>query len=147
LSLKSQISEDLKNAMRAGEAGKRDTLRLLQAAIKQREVDERVEMDDTAVLAIVEKLIKQRRESITQFEAAGRTDLADKEKMESAILQAYLPAALSEAEIAQIIEAALKSTGAAGIKDMGKVVAAVKPQVAGRADMAQISNLIKARLG
>lgn len=133
--------------MRAGEAGKRDTLRLLQAAIKQREVDERVEMDDTAVLAIVEKLIKQRRESITQFEAAGRTDLADKEKMESAILQAYLPAALSEAEIAQIIEAALKSTGAAGIKDMGKVVAAVKPQVAGRADMAQISNLIKARLG
>ncbi len=133
--------------MRAGEAGKRDTLRLLQAAIKQREVDDRVEMDDTAVLAIVEKLIKQRRESITQFEAAGRTDLADKEKMESAILQAYLPAALSEAEIAQIIEAALKSTGAAGIKDMGKVVAAVKPQVAGRADMAQISNLIKARLG
>jgi uncharacterized protein YqeY len=147
LTLKSQISEDLKNAMRAGEAGKRDTLRLLQAAIKQREVDERIELDDPAVLAIVEKLIKQRRESITQFEAAGRTDLADKEKFESGILQAYLPASLSQSEIAQIIDAAVQSTGAASVKDMGKVVAAVKPQVAGRADMGQLSALIKAKLG
>ena len=128
-------------------AGKRDTLRLLQAAIKQREVDERIELDDPAVLAIVEKLIKQRRESITQFEAAGRTDLADKEKFESGILQAYLPAALSEAEVAEIIDAAMQSTGAASVKDMGKVVAAVKSQVAGRADMAQVSALIKAKLG
>ena len=96
---------------------------------------------------VVEKLIKQRRESITQFEAAGRTDLADKEKFESGILQAYLPAALSEAEIAKIVDAAMQSTGAASVKDMGKVVAAVKPQVAGRADMAQVSSLIKARLG
>lgn len=147
MSLKSQISEDLKNAMRAGEAGKRDTLRLLQAAIKQREVDERIELDDAAVLAIVEKLIKQRRESITQFEAAGRTDLADKEKFETGILQAYLPASLSQAEISKIIDAAMQSTGAASVKDMGKVVAAVKPQVAGRADMAQVSALIKAKLG
>ncbi len=147
MSLKSQISEDLKNAMRAGEAGKRDTLRLLQAAIKQREVDERIELDDPAVLAIVEKLIKQRRESITQFEAAGRTDLADKEKFESGILQGFLPAALSEAEIAKIIDAAMQSTGAGSVKDMGKVVAAVKPQLAGRADMAQVSALIKAKLG
>jgi uncharacterized protein len=145
--LKSQISDDLKNAMRAGEAGKRDTLRLLQAAIKQREVDERIELDDAAVLAAIEKMLKQRRESITQFEAAGRTDLADKEKFESGILQAYLPAALSEAEVAKIIDAAVQATGAASIKDMGKVMAAVKPQVAGRADMAQISSLIKARLG
>ena len=147
MTLKSQISDDLKNAMRAGEAGKRDTLRLLQAAIKQREVDERIELDDAAVLAAIEKMLKQRRESITQFEAAGRTDLADKEKFESGILQAYLPASLSEAEIAKIVDAAVQSTAAASVKDMGKVVAAVKPQVAGRADMAQVSALIKARLG
>jgi uncharacterized protein YqeY len=147
VSLKIQISDDLKNAMRAGEAGKRDTLRLLQAAIKQREVDERIELDDTAVLAAIEKMLKQRRESITQFEAAGRTDLADKEKFESRILQAYLPAALSEAEIAKIVDTAVQAGGAASIKDMGKVMAAVRPQVAGRADMAQVSALIKARLG
>jgi uncharacterized protein len=147
MTLKTKISDDLKNAMRAGEAGKRDTLRLLQAAIKQREVDERIELDDAAVLAAIEKMLKQRRESITQFEAAGRTDLADKEKFESGILQAYLPAALSEAEVTKIVDAAVQATGAASVKDMGKVMAAVKPQVAGRADMAQISALIKARLG
>jgi uncharacterized protein YqeY len=147
MTLKTKISDDLKNAMRAGEAGKRDTLRLLQAAIKQREVDERIELDDAAVLAAIEKMLKQRRESITQFEAAGRTDLADKEKFESGILQTYLPASLSEAEIGKIVDAAVQSTAAASVKDMGKVVAVVKPQVAGRADMAQVSALIKARLG
>jgi uncharacterized protein len=146
MSLKSQISDHLKNAMRAGDAGKRDALRLLQAAIKQREVDERIELDDAAVLAVIEKMLKQRRESIAQFESAGRNDLADKEKFEQGILQAYMPAAMPEAEIAKLIDAAVRATGAASVKDMGKVMAAVKPQVAGRADMAQVSALIKARL-
>jgi uncharacterized protein YqeY len=123
------------------------TLRLLSAAIKQKEVDERVELDDAAVLSILEKLIKQRKESITQFEKAGRQDLVDAETAEMAVLSAYLPAQLSEAEITAAIGAAIASTGAAGPKDMGKLMGVLKPQLAGKADMGKVSALVKAKLG
>lgn len=145
--LKTQIADDLKAAMRAGDARKRDALRLLQAAIKQREVDERIELDDTAVLAVIEKMLKQRRESITQYEAAQRHDLADKEKFEASVLQTYLPAALSDAELDALVAQAIAATGASSMKDMGKAMAQLKPQIAGRADPAKVSALLKARLG
>lgn len=147
MSLKAQISEDMKTAMRAKDMQKLGVIRLLQAAIKQREVDERIELDDAAVIAAIEKMLKQRRDSIAAFEGAKRMDLADQEKFEVTVLQAYLPAQLSEEEINAIIAKVVADTGAAGAKDMGKVVGAVKPLVAGKADMAKVSGLIKAALG
>ncbi|QDC45010.1 GatB/YqeY domain-containing protein [Methylophilus medardicus] len=146
MSLKAQISEDMKTAMRAKDMQKLGVIRLLQAAIKQREVDERIELDDDAVIAAIEKMLKQRRDSIAAFEGANRHDLADQEKFEVTVLQAYLPAQLSEDEINAIIAKVVVETGAAGAKDMGKVVGAVKPLVAGKADMAKVSGLIKAAL-
>ncbi len=147
MSLKVQIQEDIKSAMKAKEAFRLATLRLLSAAMKQKEVDERVELDDAAVLAIIEKLIKQRKDSISQFEKAGRQDLVDAEKNELDILAAYLPAQMSDAEITAAIDAAIASTGAAGPKDMGKLMGVLKPQLAGKADMAKVSALVKAKLG
>jgi uncharacterized protein len=147
LSLKVQITEDMKAAMRAKDTARLGAIRLLQAAIKQREVDERIELDDTKVIEAIEKMLKQRRDSISQYEAANRQDLADAEKFEVSVLQTYLPQPLTEAEITALLDKVVADTGAAGIKDMGKVMAAVKPLVVGRVDMGSISGLIKARLG
>jgi hypothetical protein len=147
MSLKERISDDMKAAMRAKDAETLGTIRMLQAAIKQREVDERITLDDAQVMAALEKMIKTRKESIEQFRAGNRADLADKEAREIAQLQAYLPEQLSATELETIIAAAITSTGASSIKDMGKVVAAVKQQAAGRADMAAVSAIIKAKLG
>ena len=147
MSLKARITEDMKSAMRAGEKQKLATIRLLQAAIKQREVDERIQLDDAQVLSVLEKMVKQRRESITQFEAGGRADLVAGEQAELVVLQGYLPEQLSEAELTALINSAIASTGAASIKDMGKVMGVVKGQAAGRADMGKVGALIKARLG
>ena len=147
MSLKAQIQEDMKAALRAGEKERLGTIRMLIAAVKQREIDERIELGDTDVLQIVDKLIKQRRESATQFAAAGRTDLEARELAEARILAGYLPAQLSEAEITALIEDAVSATAAAGIKDMSKVMAALRPKAQGRADMGRISGLVKARLG
>jgi len=133
--------------MRASEKERLSTIRMAQAAIKQREVDERIVLDDAQVIAVLEKMVKQRRESIVQFEQGGRTDLADKEKAEIALLQSYLPAQLSEAEVEALIQEAVGSTGATSMKDMGKVMAAVKARAAGRADMGAVSARIKAQLG
>ena len=146
MSLKEQITEDMKNAMRAKEAGKLGTIRLITAAMKQKEVDERVELTDAMVLAIIEKMIKQRKDSISQFEAGGRQDLADKEKAELVILTAYMPASLSEAEIAAEVAAAVAQVNPTGPQDMGKVMAIVKAKLAGRADMTAVSGLVKAAL-
>jgi hypothetical protein len=146
MSLKEQITEDMKAAMRAKDAGKLGTIRLLTAAMKQKEVDERVELTDTHVLAIIEKMIKQRKDSITQFEAGGRQDLADIEKTEVAVLSAYMPAALSDAEVQAEVAAAVAASGATGPQDMGKVMAILKPKLAGRADMTAVSALVKAAL-
>jgi len=144
--LKERITDDMKAAMRAGEKERLGTIRMLQAAIKQREVDERITLDDTQVLAVVEKMLKQRKESIVQFEQGGRVDLADKERSEIAQLQAYLPEQLSDAEVDALIKAAISSTGAASVKDMGKVMGVVKAQAAGKADMGAVSARIKAAL-
>ncbi|GBL47308.1 transamidase GatB domain protein [Sulfuriferula multivorans] len=146
MSLKARITEDMKTAMRAKDAARLGAVRLLLAAIKQREVDERIELDDTQIIAVIDKMLKQRRDSITQFEAAGRQELADIEKFEMGVLQAYMPQAASAGEIDSLIIQAITSTGAAGIKDMGKVMAILKTQLAGRADMAQVSTHIKAKL-
>jgi uncharacterized protein YqeY len=146
VSLKQQISDDMKTAMRAKDAARLGAIRLLQAAMKQREVDERVELSDADVLAIIDKMIKQRRDSIAQFEAAGRQELADAEKFEIDVLQAYMPQPLSAEEIETAIGQALAATGAAGPQDMGKVMAVLKPQLAGRADIGKVSGLVKARL-
>ena len=145
--LKERITEDMKPAMRASEKERLGTNRMLQAAIKQREVDERITLDDTQVLGVIEKMIKQRKESIVQFEQGHRADLAAKEQAEIELLQAYLPAQLSDAEVDALIKAAIASTGAASIKDMGKVMGVVKAQAAGRADMGAVSARIKAALG
>jgi uncharacterized protein len=147
MSLKAQITEDMKTAMRAKDTAKLGVIRLLLAAIKQREVDERIELDDAAVITAIEKMLKQRRDSIAAFESAERHDLADQEKFEVTVLQEYLPAQMGEEEIKAIIAKVVADTGAAGAKDMGKVVGAVKPLVAGKADMAKVSGLIKAALG
>ena len=147
MSLKDRIKEDVKQAMRAKDQARLDALRMLAAAIQRREVDERVTLDDTQVLATIDKLVKQGRESVEQYEKGGRADLVAKEKADLAILQEYLPAALSEVEIDQLISAAIRDTGAASIKDMGKVMGALKPRLQGRADMAQVGARIKARLG
>jgi uncharacterized protein len=146
MSLKEQITDDMKAAMRAKDTGKLGTIRLLTAAMKQKEVDERVELTDTHVLAIIEKMIKQRKDSITQFEAGGRQDLADIEKAELVVLSAYMPAAMSDAEIQSEVAAVVASTGAAGPQDMGKVMAVLKPKLAGRADMTAVSGIVKAAL-
>jgi uncharacterized protein YqeY len=146
VSLKEQITEDMKAAMRAKETGRLGTIRLLTAAIKQKEVDERIDLNDTQVLAIIEKMIKQRKDSIAQFEAGGRQDLADIEKAELAILSAYMPAAMSDAEMQAEVAAAVAETGAAGPQDMGKVMGVLKPKLAGRADMTAVSGLVKAAL-
>ena len=147
MSLKTRITEDMKNAMRAKETARLGAIRLLQSAIKQREVDERIELDDDQVITTIEKMLKQRRDSIQQYEAAQRQDLADAEKFEVQVLQAYLPTPLSEQEISQIISLAITASGAQGMQDMGKVMGLVRPQVLGRADMAKISAEIKAKLG
>ncbi|CAE6794277.1 putative protein YqeY [Paraburkholderia nemoris] len=146
MSLKDQINDDMKAAMRARETERLGTIRLLLAAVKQREVDERVVLDDAAITAVIDKMIKQRKDSISQFEAAGRTDLADKEKAELAILSAYMPAQMSEAEIVAEVQAAVVQTGAAGPQDMGKVMGVLKPKLAGRADMTAVSAQVKAAL-
>lgn len=147
MTLKTQISEDMKNAMRAKDSARLGAIRLLQSAIKQREVDERIELDDANVVSVIEKMIKQRRDSIAAYETANRQDLADVEKFEITVLQAYMPQPLSEAEITAIIEKVIAETGAAGAKDMGKVVAVVRPLVAGKADMGKVSGMIKVKLG
>jgi hypothetical protein len=147
MSLKAQISEDMKTAMRAKDSARLGAIRLLQAAIKQREVDERIELSDTDVIAAIEKMLKQRRDSIAAYESANRQDLADVEKFEVTVLQTYLPQQLTEDELNAILEKVVAETGAAGIKDMSKVMAAIKPLVVGRADMGKISGLIKTRLG
>ena len=146
MSLKEQITEDMKTAMRAKEAGRLQTIRLLIAEIKRKEVDDRIELDDTQTLAIIEKMIKQRKDSISQFEAGNRQDLADIEKAELAILSAYMPAGLSDEEIAAEVTAAVAASGATGPQDMGKVMAIVKPKLAGRADMTVVSGLVKKAL-
>jgi uncharacterized protein YqeY len=146
MGLKEQITDDMKAAMRAKEAGKLGTIRLLLAEIKRKEVDERIEVTDAQTLAIVEKMLKQRKDSITQFEAGGRQDLADIEKAELAILSAYMPAGLSDEEVAAEVAAAVAASGAAGPQDMGKVMAIVKPKLAGRADMTVVSALVKKAL-
>ena len=146
MSLKARITEDMKNTMRAKDSARLGAIRLLQSAIKQREVDERIELDDMQVIEAIEKMLKQRRDSISQYEAASRHDLADVEKFEVTVLQAYLPQALTDDEVGAILEQVIVETGAVGIKDMSKVMAAVKPLVVGRADMGKISGLIKTRL-
>ena len=146
MSLKARISDDMKTAMKAKEAAKLAAIRLLLAAIKQKEVDERVELDDAAVAAVIEKLVKQRKDSVTQYEAANRQDLADAEKAEIAILAAYLPEKMSSEEVAAAVAAAVAQTGAKGPADMGKLMGALKPQLAGKADMAEVSKLVKAAL-
>jgi uncharacterized protein len=146
MTLKERITEDMKSAMRAGEKDRLATIRMLLAGIKQREVDERISLDDTQVLAVLEKMVKQRREAIVQFEAGGRQDLVAKETAEVSLLQTYLPAQLSDAELDALIDEAIAATGAASPKDMGKVMGAIKARAAGRADMGKVSARIKNRL-
>jgi hypothetical protein len=147
MALRERITEDMKSAMRAGEKERLATIRLALAAIKQREVDERITLDDTQVLSVLEKMVKQRREAITQFASGGRADLVAKETAEIAVLQGYLPEQMSAVELDTLISEAITATGAASIKDMGKVMAAVKPKAQGRADMGAVSARIKAKLG
>ncbi len=146
MSLKQRITEDMKAAMRSGDTKQRDTIRLLQATIKQREVDERIVLDDAAVIVVIEKMLKQRRDSIAQYEAAQRTDLADIEKDEVSILSTYMPQALNDSEIDILIAEAISEVAAKGMQDMGKVMALLKPKLAGRADMARVSILIKEKI-
>jgi len=146
MSLKDQITDDMKAAMRAKESERLATIRLLIAEIKRKEVDERIELTDTQVLAVVEKMIKQRKDSITQFENGGRQDLADKEKAELTVLSAYMPAGLSDEEVAAEVAAAVAASGAAGPQDMGKVMGILKPKLAGRADMTAVSAQVKKAL-
>ena len=146
MTLKAQLTDDMKAAMKAGDKERLGVIRLINAAIKQKEVDERVEMTDELVLAVLEKMLKQRKDSITQYEAAGRDDLAAVEKMESAIIQTYLPQPLTQAEIEELVAKAVADTGADGPQAMGKVIAALKPLLAGRADMGAVSALVKAAL-
>lgn len=146
MTLKERINEDMKSAMRAKETAKLGAIRLLLAAMKQKEVDERLTLDDDAVVAIIDKMLKQRRDSVAQYEAANRADLADAEKFEMTVLSAYMPAALSEAEVAAAVAKAVSDSGATGPADMGKVMGLLKPLLAGRADMSQVSKLVKAKL-
>ncbi|HET7061115.1 MAG TPA: GatB/YqeY domain-containing protein [Nitrosospira sp.] len=146
MSLKQQIAEDMKDAMRKGEAKRRDAIRLLQAAIKQREVDERIMLDDAAIIAVIEKMLKQRRDSIAQYESANRHDLADAEKYEVRVLQAYMPQPLSESEVEAAVSSAIESVGARGQQDIGRVMAVLKAELSGRADMGKVSSLVKMKL-
>jgi hypothetical protein len=146
MSLKARINEDMKTAMRAKDSARLGAIRLLMAAMKQKEVDERIELDDAGVVGIIEKMLKQRKDSISQYEAAKRQDLADAEKFEVGVLTAYMPQALSTAEVEAIVNKALADSGAKAPAEMGKVIALVKPQVAGRADMGEVSKLVKAKL-
>ncbi|HQT31842.1 MAG TPA: GatB/YqeY domain-containing protein [Thiobacillus sp.] len=146
MSLKARVTDDMKDAMRAKDSARLGTIRLLLAAIKQKEVDERIELDDAMISSIVEKLIKQRKDSISQFQTAGRDDLVAVEQAELVVLQAYLPEQLSSAEVEAAVIAAIAESGAASAKDMGKVMGLLKPRLAGRADMGQVSTLIKAQL-
>jgi len=146
MALREQLNEDIKAAMKAREADKLAALRLMLSAVKQREVDERVTLDDAGVISVVEKMIKQRKDSISQYEKAARQDLADKEKYEISVIEAYLPQQLSAAEIDAIVAEAVASTGAKSAADMGKVMGVVKPKLAGRADMGRVSGLVKAKL-
>ena len=147
MSLKDRITEDMKAALRARDGARLSAIRLLLAAIQQREVDERITLGDAEVLSVIEKMLKQRRDSLQQFEAAGRQDLADKEKFEVTVLQAYMPKALSEAEVEAAVMEAVGASGAKGMQDIGKVMALLKPKLAGRADMAKVSALVKSKLG
>ena len=147
MSLKARITEDMKAAMRAGEKDRLSCIRMLQAGIKQREVDERIELDDAQVLSVIDKMIKQRKESVAQFEAGNRADLVAKESAEIAVLSAYLPAQLGDAELETLIREAVASAGASSMKDMGKVMAILKPKVQGRTDMGALSARIKSALG
>jgi uncharacterized protein YqeY len=147
MSLKARITEDMKAAMRARDTAHLSAIRLLLAAMKQREVDERIELSDADILAIIEKMLKQRRDSVTQYEAGGRQDLADVEKFEIGVLTGYMPQQMTEAEVAAEVGAAVTAAGAKVMQDMGKVMALLKPKLAGRADMAKVSALVKARLG
>jgi uncharacterized protein len=146
MSLKARITEDMKAAMRAKDAPRLSAIRLLLAAMKQREVDERIELTDSDILVIMEKMLKQRRDSVTQYEAGGRQDLADVEKFEISVLSGYMPQQLTETEIAGEVAAAVAAVGAKGMQDMGKVMAVLKPKLAGRADMARVSSLVKAKI-
>ena len=146
MSLKARLIEDMKAAMKGGEKDKLLVIRLINAGIKQREVDERIELDDAQVLAVLEKMQKQRRDSITQYDAAGRDDLAKVERYEMGIIQAYLPAQLDQAELEALVDASIAEAGAKGPQDMGKVIAMLKPKVAGRADMGALSGLVKKKL-
>ncbi len=146
MSLKQKITEDMKSAMRSGNVKQRDTIRLLQAAIKQREVDERIVLDDASVVAVIEKMLKQRKDSVTQYEAARRDDLAGSEREEIAILSVYMPQALSDSEIDTLIAEAIAETGSRSVQEMGKIMAILKPKLAGRADMAKVSTSVKAKL-
>jgi uncharacterized protein YqeY len=147
MSLKERITEDMKAAMRSGEKERLGVIRLITSAIKQREVDERIVLDDTQVLSVLEKMIKQRKESVAQFQAGNRQDLVDKENSEITLLQGYMPAQLSDAELDSLIGEAVTTTGASSIKDMGKVMAIIKAKAQGRADMAAVGAKIKAKLG
>lgn len=147
MSLKQQLTDDMKTAMKAGEKDRLGVIRLINAAIKQKEVDERVEMTDTLVLAILEKMVKQRKDSITQFDAAGREDLAAQERYEMGVIETYLPAKLGEAEILAEIDKAMAATGAASPADIGKLMGVLKPALAGKADMGLVSKFVKQKLG
>jgi uncharacterized protein len=146
MTLRERVNEDIKAAMKAREAERLGTLRLLLAALKQREVDERITLDDAAVVSVIERMMKQRKDSIAQFEQGGRQDLADRERQEMAVLQAYLPQQLTEAEVGAVVAEAIAECGALSPSDMGKVMAIVKPKVAGRADMGKLSALVKSKL-
>ncbi|AWH48063.1 GatB/YqeY domain-containing protein [Isoptericola jiangsuensis] len=146
MSMKQQLTDDMKAAMKAGEKHKLGVIRLINAAIKQKEVDERVELDDTAVIAVLDKMVKQRKDSVTQFVAADREDLAEIERAEIVVIEAYLPAKMGEAEIVAAIQAAIAETGATGAADMGKLMGALKPKLAGQADMGLVSKLVKQQL-
>ena len=146
MSLKTQLTDDMKTAMKSGDKIRLGVIRLINAAIKQKEVDERISLDDAQVIAVLEKMVKQRRDSVSQYDAAGRDDLAGIERDEMAIIEHYLPAKMGEAEVVNAIEAAIAETDAAGAADMGKLMAVLKPRLAGRADMGEVSKLVKQRL-
>ena len=146
MSLKTQLTDDMKAAMKAGDKERLAVIRLINAAIKQKEVDERIELDDAQVIAVLDKMVKQRRDSVSQYDAAGRDDLAGVERAEIAVIEHYLPARMSEAEIVDVIDAAMRETGATGPGDMGKLMGALKPRLAGKADMGEVSAILKRRL-
>ncbi len=146
MTLKARITEDVKSAMRARDTGRLNAIRLILAALKQKEVDERIELDDAAVLGVLDKMLKQRKDSIAQFEAAGRHDLAQQEQLEISVLQDYMPQPLSDEAVVALVDQAVRESGAAGMQDMARVMGLVRPQVTGRADMGKVSSLVKARL-